>query len=132
MRLYPEMTAALWSHDLEPVYSGDTIDLDTTDVTFALADLDGTIIQEPLAATKIGTSFRLIITVPAEDPRWGHVTDIAALPDHLTDEIDHFFDVYQMLEPDKHTNTKGYEGVAAAWTEIQAAFDRYVPHPEGH
>ena len=70
MRLYPEMTASLWLHDLEPVYSGDTIDLDTTDVTFALADLDGTIIQEPLAATKIGTSFRLIITVPADPGRY--------------------------------------------------------------
>jgi len=69
-----------------------------------------------------------IITVPADDPRWGHVTDIDQLPDHLTDEIEHFFDVYKMLEPGKHTNTKGYEGVAAAWKEIHAAWDRYVPH----
>jgi len=69
-----------------------------------------------------------IITVPADDPRWGHVTDIDQLPDHLTDEIEHFFDVYKMLEPGKHTNTKGYEGVAAAWTEIHAALTRYVPH----
>ncbi len=44
-------------------------------------------------------------------------------------EIQHFFDVYKMLEPDKHSNTRGYEGTAAAWTEIEAALARYVPHP---
>ena len=50
---------------------------------------------------------------------------IDELPDHLTDEIEHFFDVYKMLEPGKHTNTKGYEGVDAAWVEIAAAFERF-------
>ena len=66
-----------------------------------------------------------IITVPAGDPRWGHVTDIGELPDFLTDEIEHFFDVYKTLEPGKYSETRGYEGVEAAWTEIKAALDRY-------
>jgi inorganic pyrophosphatase len=67
-----------------------------------------------------------IICVPAGDPRWAHVTDIDGLPDFLTAEIEHFFDVYKTLEPDKHSNTKGYEGAAAAWTEIGAAVARHA------
>lgn len=65
-----------------------------------------------------------IICVPAGDPRWGHVEEIGELPEHLTQEIEHFFGVYKMLEPDKHSNTKGFEGTEAAWTEIEAAFTR--------
>ncbi|MEJ7582765.1 MAG: inorganic diphosphatase [Acidimicrobiales bacterium] len=66
-----------------------------------------------------------IICVPAEDTRWRHVAEIDELPDHLTQEIEHFFNVYKMLEPDKHSNTRGFEGTQAAWGEIKAAFARY-------
>jgi inorganic pyrophosphatase len=68
-----------------------------------------------------------IICVPAGDPRWNHVTDIPELPDHLVDELVHFFDVYKDLEPGKSMTTRGSEGVDAAWTEIEAARARYVP-----
>jgi len=68
-----------------------------------------------------------VICVPAGDPRWDHVTDIPELPDHLVDEILHFFDVYKDLEPGKSMTTRGSEGVEAAWTEIEAARARYVP-----
>ncbi|MCU1453326.1 MAG: inorganic pyrophosphatase [Acidimicrobiales bacterium] len=66
-----------------------------------------------------------IICVPAGDPRWDHVQDIDELPDFLTEEIQHFFDVYKQLEPGKFANTRGYEGVDAAWTEIAASRDRH-------
>jgi inorganic pyrophosphatase len=69
-----------------------------------------------------------IICVPAADPRWEKVQDIADVPDPLLAEIEHFFDVYKMLEPDKHSNTRGYEGTGPAWTEIEAALARHVPH----
>jgi inorganic pyrophosphatase len=72
-----------------------------------------------------------IICVPAGDPRWNHVTDIPELPDHLVDELVHFFDVYKDLEPGKSMTTRGSEGVEAAWTEIEAARARYVP-PAAH
>ena len=49
-------------------------------------------------------------------------------PSSLRAEIEHFFDVYKMLEPDKHSNTRGYEGTAAAWNEIEAAWRRHEPH----
>ncbi len=68
-----------------------------------------------------------IICVPVDDPRSGRVTDLADLPSHLLDEIAHFFEVYKMLEPDKESSTRGYEGREAAWREIEAARDRYKP-----
>ena len=47
-----------------------------------------------------------------------------------TDEISHFFDVYKALEPDKYSDTRGWEGAAAAQTEIEACRERYrtTPH----
>ena len=60
-----------------------------------------------------------IICVPAGDPRWEHVNDLDELPDHLTDEIEHFFEVYKALEPDKYSSVRGWEGAEAAWQEIR-------------
>ena len=71
-----------------------------------------------------------IICVPAGDARWEHVTDLGGLPDHLTDEISHFFEVYKALEPDKYAHVRGWEGADAAWQEIQACQARYAAnHP---
>ena len=69
-----------------------------------------------------------IICVPGGDPRWDNVQEIEDVPESLRAEIEHFFDVYKMLEPGKHSNTRGFEGTGPAWSEIEAAFARYVPH----
>jgi inorganic pyrophosphatase len=66
-----------------------------------------------------------ILCVPAGDPRWESIQDIADFAEHLVDEIEHFFEVYKTLEPDKEMTTRGSEGREAAWTEIQAARQRY-------
>jgi inorganic pyrophosphatase len=66
-----------------------------------------------------------IICVPAGDPRWGHVTEIEDVPDPLRAEIGHFFEVYKMLEPEKYSDTRGYESTAKAWAEIDEALARY-------
>jgi inorganic pyrophosphatase len=66
-----------------------------------------------------------VICVPAGDPRWTHVTDLDGLPDHLTDEIGHFFEVYKELEPGKHSSVRGWEGAAAALGEIEACRARH-------
>jgi inorganic pyrophosphatase len=68
-----------------------------------------------------------IICVPHVDPRYDAVTELEQLPAHLLAEIEHFFDVYKMLEPDKSSSTAGYEGRDVAWREIRAARDRYQP-----
>jgi len=71
-----------------------------------------------------------IICVPAGDARWTHVSELSELPDHLTDEIGHFFEVYKALEPDKHSSVRGWEGADAALQEIQDCRERHVrEHP---
>lgn len=74
-----------------------------------------------------------VICVPAGDPFQDHVADLADLPEHLLREIQHFFDVYKMLEPGKTTSTRGYEGRDAALSEIARARARFAePHAVGH
>jgi inorganic pyrophosphatase len=67
-----------------------------------------------------------IVAVPAHDPAYAPMRDIDDVPRRLLDEIEHFFDVYKMLEPDKRTTTRGYEGREAAWAEIRSARVRYA------
>lgn len=67
-----------------------------------------------------------IICVPAGDARSAHITDLPGLPDFLTDEIGHFFEVYKALEPDKHTSVRGWEGAAEARQEIAACRARFA------
>jgi inorganic pyrophosphatase len=67
-----------------------------------------------------------VIAVPAHDPAYEAVRDLDDVPQRLLDEIEHFFDVYKMLEPGKQSTTRGYEGRVAAWAEIRAARERYA------
>ena len=64
-----------------------------------------------------------IICVP-DDPFWEAIGDISELTEALRAEIEHFFDVYKMLEPEKSTSTKGFEGHERAVEEIEAARER--------
>ena len=65
-----------------------------------------------------------IISVACGDPMWEAVRDLEGLPPHLTFEIAHFFEVYKDLEPNKLTKVGGFDGVDAAWEEIERSFDR--------
>jgi inorganic pyrophosphatase len=69
-----------------------------------------------------------IICVPAGDARWEHVVDLDGLPEHLTDEISHFFEVYKALEPDKYSSVRGWEGAEVAWQEIRDCQQRSREH----
>lgn len=66
-----------------------------------------------------------IISVLHQDPRWEKRLDLAEFPSHLLAEIEHFFEVYKMLEPQKSSSTSGYEGLDAALKEIAASRERY-------
>jgi hypothetical protein len=68
--IYPEMTISIWLHDLEPVYAGDSIDLDEADVTFAIADRSGTIVADVDDAVRVGDSFRLVVQAPDDPGRY--------------------------------------------------------------
>jgi inorganic pyrophosphatase len=72
-----------------------------------------------------------VLCVPAGDPRWAPVADMSDLPSYLLDEIEHFFDVYKVLEPQKHSNVRGWEGAAAAEAEIEACRRRYAAGADG-
>ena len=72
-----------------------------------------------------------LLCVVATDPRWSKVEDIGDLPEHLLDEIGHFFDVYKALEPDKDTETRGWEGREQAEWAVEDARRRYREGPHG-
>lgn len=62
-----------------------------------------------------------LLAVPAHDPRYAQVRDLGDVPGRLLDEIGHFFDIYQELEPDKGTDVRGWQDRAAAEDVLTAA-----------
>lgn len=67
-----------------------------------------------------------IICMPEWDYLLPGVDELNDLPHHLLNEIEHFFDVYKDLEPDKHTSTNGFSGREEALRLIAEARERYV------
>jgi inorganic pyrophosphatase len=66
-----------------------------------------------------------ILAVPAGDPRWDHISDLADVPQHLLAEIRHFFEVYKALEPAKSTEVGRWAGRPEALQEIADAVERF-------
>ena len=66
-----------------------------------------------------------ILCVPKGDAIWDQYRELEDLPKPLLQEIEHFFDVYKMLEPNKKASTLGYGGRAAAYEEIHNAIRRH-------
>lgn len=48
-----------------------------------------------------GSNDEKIIAIPLNDPTYNRYTDISELPEHMFDEIKHFFSVYKTLENKK-------------------------------
>jgi inorganic pyrophosphatase len=67
-----------------------------------------------------------LLCVVASDSRAASIKDMGDLPEHLLDEIGHFFDVYKQLEPGKGTETRGWEGRESAEWAIEDARRRYA------
>ena len=55
-----------------------------------------------------------VIGVPAGDPRWEHIQDVKDIPEYTRKEIEHFFEHYKDLEPNKWVKVLGWEGVEEA------------------
>lgn len=62
-----------------------------------------------------------LLVVPATDPRWDRVQDLADLDDYLLSEISHFFAVYKALEPGKGSTVGGWRDRAVAEAELGRA-----------
>ncbi|ALD12158.1 inorganic diphosphatase [Clavibacter capsici] len=73
-----------------------------------------------------------VIAVPAKDPRWAHIQDIADVPQQTRSEIEHFFEHYKDLEPGKWVKTEGWGDAAEAERIVQAGFDKLQAEGDGH
>lgn len=67
-----------------------------------------------------------VLCVPASDPRWDEVRELADLPDYELLEIAHFFDIYKDLEPGKGTESLGWADRGEAESAIEAARNRFA------
>jgi inorganic pyrophosphatase len=61
-----------------------------------------------------------LITVLVHDPQWDEARDIEDVPQHLRNEIAHFFSIYKDLEPEKSTEVEGFHDRATALAELEA------------
>jgi inorganic pyrophosphatase len=61
-----------------------------------------------------------LICVLEHDPQWDGAHDISDVPEHLRNEIAHFFSIYKDLEPEKSTEVQGFGDRAAALAELES------------
>lgn len=71
-----------------------------------------------------GESDSKIITVPSEDPRYAHYSDLDDIGEHRLKEIENFFDTYKVLQK-KEVQTQGYQGKEAAMKIIEESVALY-------
>lgn len=65
-----------------------------------------------------------VIAVPAVDPRYEHVRELADAGEHWQREIETFFRTYKLLEG-RETRIGGWAGRETAWQIIEAARAQY-------
>ncbi len=65
-----------------------------------------------------------VICVPAGDPRYDALGDLEDIPEHERRMIQHFFEVYKALEPNKHVEGAAWSDRSAAEAEITASRER--------
>jgi inorganic pyrophosphatase len=66
-----------------------------------------------------------VVCVPIRDPRWSHIEDLDDVPQQLQQEIEHFFNVYKLLE-DKPVETDGWHPLSEAQRTIEEARNRQL------
>ena len=66
-----------------------------------------------------------IIAIPFSDPTYNHYRDLSELPEHIFQEMKHFFSVYKNLEG-KDTVVDEIKGREEAVKIIQESIDRYI------
>ena len=71
-----------------------------------------------------------VIVVPAKDPRWQHIQDIADVPEQTKNEIKHFFERYKDLEPNKWVKVEAWGDAAEAEQIVQDGIKKLAE--EGH
>ena len=79
--------------------------------------------------TDDGGSDAKVIAVLEKDVRWSHIQDIDDIPEFTKKEIEHFFEHYKDLEPNKWVKTEGWQGRAEAEQIVEDGIARFV---KGH
>lgn len=82
----------------------------------------------PIGALKMLDSGKLdekIIAIPFNDPSYHHFSEITDLPQHIFEEMRHFFSVYKSLEG-KETVVDDVCGATQAKQIIQKSLDAYI------
>jgi inorganic pyrophosphatase len=72
-----------------------------------------------------GQADEKVLAVPLHDPYAQGMADLSDIPAHYLKEIEHFFQVYKDLEGTR-TETRGFEGAAAAREAVVRAMELYV------
>lgn len=67
-----------------------------------------------------------IIAIPFDDPTYNGYRDIKDLPNHIFDEMQHFFSVYKQLEAGKTTEISEVQGPKEARAIIASCLERYL------
>ncbi|WP_369298166.1 inorganic diphosphatase [uncultured Neglectibacter sp.] len=67
-----------------------------------------------------------IIAIPFDDPTYNSYRDIKELPDHIFEEMQHFFSVYKQLEGGKTTDISEVKGPEDAKDVISSCLERYL------
>ena len=73
-----------------------------------------------------------VLCVPASDPRQAHLKDIHDVSKFDRLEIQHFFEVYKDLEPNKSVEGADWVDREAAEAEVHASFQRAKDNPSTH
>ena len=71
-----------------------------------------------------GVADEKVLAVPLGDPYSDGVHDLKDVPPHYLREVEHFFKVYKDLEGTR-TETRGFEGAAAARAAVVRAMETY-------
>lgn len=71
-----------------------------------------------------------LLCVPAGDPRWDHIQDLADVPPFELEAIKHFFVHYKDLEPGKFVHAADWVGREDAEAEVNRSIERFKT--EGH
>ncbi|MFG6444328.1 inorganic diphosphatase [Microbacterium sp. P06] len=69
-----------------------------------------------------------VVAVLSKDPRWAHIQDVGDIAVELRNEINHFFEHYKDLEPNKWVKVDEWAGAAEADRLVQEAFVRFEEH----
>jgi inorganic pyrophosphatase len=71
-----------------------------------------------------------VMCVPLHDPGWNQLQEVDDLPEPLRQEISHFFAIYKDLDPERHSEVKGWGSRGKALETIKDARRRFRDHGE--